>query len=46
MLDWLLQVQENALEPCLKLFSRISLGKFHFSNFFLLPRSPICCLPT
>ncbi|KAJ9129361.1 hypothetical protein NKR23_g12555, partial [Pleurostoma richardsiae] len=26
MLDWLLQLRENASKPCLKLFSRISLG--------------------
>ncbi len=28
MLDWLLQLRENTAKPCLKLFSRISLGDF------------------
>ncbi|KAK5653056.1 hypothetical protein OQA88_9342 [Cercophora sp. LCS_1] len=27
MLDWLLRIRENASQPCLKLFSRISLGQ-------------------
>ena len=40
MLDWLLQVQNNALEPGLKLFSRISLGKFPFPRLFLVNRKP------
>jgi hypothetical protein len=44
MLDWLLQVQENAWQPCLKLFSRISLGRcpsFRFPSFiFLVTEKP------
>ena len=28
MLDWLLQLRENTAKPCLKLFSRISLGDY------------------
>jgi hypothetical protein len=36
LLDWLLQLRENASEPCLKLFSRISLGNLPGSRCLLI----------